>query len=256
MNSLNIIYQDLFLMVIDKPPGLIVTPTETDSSKTLSDILQNDYQIQVNRGGVVHRLDKNTSGLILVAKTESVLEKLQAQFQSRLVKKEYICLVHGSLEKEGVISEPIARNPLNREKFMVNIDGKEATTKYKPLKSLIMSPKKIEEIFEGFNKIQMRKLQTINYPRFTLVSCKPQTGRTHQIRVHLKYLGFPIVSDEKYGGRKIVRLDKRWCPRQFLHAQKIEFTHPETNKLISFEAALPADLENSLSLLEEVNKNN
>lgn len=236
-------------MVVDKPPGLVVTQTETSKALTLADILQKDYQIKVNRGGVVHRLDKDTSGLILVAKKQSILEKLQAQFQSRLVKKEYICLVHGILEKEGVITEPIARNPLNREKFTVISDGKEATTKYMPLKQLMLDDQKIDKIFEGFNKIQLRKLRTMNYELFTLISCMPQTGRTHQIRVHLKHLGFPIVSDEKYGGRKVVRLDKRWCPRQFLHAHKIEFTHPETNKLISFESKLPTDLQDVLNLL-------
>lgn len=249
MTSLDIIFQDQFLMIVNKPPGLIVTPTETDSNTTLSDILQKDYQIKINRGGIVHRLDKDTSGLILIAKNEQILESLQAQFKSRLVKKEYIALVHGFLEKDGVITEPITRNPKNREKFIVSFDGKPATTKYKPLKHLELSDKRIaEDIYPDFSKIQLRKLKTIRYFLFTLVLCQPQTGRTHQIRVHLKHLGFPIVSDEKYGGRKMVRLDKRWCPRQFLHAQKIEFTHPITSKLMSFEAPLPPDLQQTLNI--------
>ncbi len=239
-------------MVINKPPGLIVTPTETNSTTTLADILQKEYQINLDRGGIVHRLDKDTSGLILVAKTKEILETLQAQFQSRLVKKEYIALVHGFLEKEGIITESISRNPKNREKFMVSPDGKEAITKYQPLKHLELSNKHIvEDIYPDFSKIQIKKLYIMHYPLFTLVLCQPQTGRTHQIRVHLKHLGFPIISDQKYGGKKIVRLDKRWCPRQFLHAQKIEFTHPASSKLISFEAPLPSDLKKALSTLED-----
>lgn len=268
-NSLDVLFQDNFLLVINKAPGLIVTPSETDKSKTLADILKEDYSINLERGGIVHRLDKDTSGLIVVAKTIESLEALQAQFKARVVKKEYLCLVHGFLKEKGRVVGAIARNPGNREKFMV-VEGdptllksstprslrfeelhgvRDAVTEYEPLKMLKLTDDKLKEIFPDFNKIQFRKLQTMNYQLFTLVSCKPKTGRTHQIRVHLKYIGNPIVGDSKYGGRRVSRLDSKWCPRQFLHASKITFRHPGTNKMVEFESPLPGDLQKALSLL-------
>ena len=105
-------------------------------------------------------------------------------------------------------------------------------------------------MFDDLNKIQTRKLERSNYNQFTLVNCFPFTGRTHQIRVHLKHIGFPIVSDEKYGGRKTVRLDRRWCPRQFLHAAKLELNHPKTGERMEFESPLPEDLKMALNLLK------
>jgi 23S rRNA pseudouridine1911/1915/1917 synthase len=245
-----IIYQDDQILVIDKPPGLVVTPTETQHDITLSEILQKDFGINLDRGGIVHRLDKDTSGLMVVAKTQLSLEALQAQFKERVTKKGYIALVHGQMLKAQLVNAPIGRNPGDREKFTVLQDGKEAETEFEPVEQLTMNNEQLENIFPGFNKIQMRKLLTTHYPLFTLLKCYPKTGRTHQIRVHLKYINFPLVSDEKYGGRKVVRLDKRWCPRQFLHAYKLEFNHPATGKRVSFEAELPADLKDSLAFLK------
>ena len=107
-----------------------------------------------------------------------------------------------------------------------------------------------QSIFNDLNKIQTRKLERSQYGIFTLLRCYPQTGRTHQIRVHLKYIGFPIVGDGKYGGRKTGRLDHRWCPRQFLHAAKLEFNDPQTGERLSFESELPEDLQQVLKLLQ------
>ncbi|MDO8619433.1 MAG: hypothetical protein Q7R49_05855, partial [Candidatus Daviesbacteria bacterium] len=107
----------------------------------------------------------------------------------------------------------------------------------------------LQLIFNDFNKIQMRKLERQKYGEFTLLVCKPKTGRTHQIRVHLKYIGYPVVSDEKYGGRKTYRLDKRWCPRIFLHAAKIGFNHPKSGKWMELESPLPEDLKKALNQL-------
>lgn len=261
MTPLNIIYSDDYLMVLDKPPNLVVDPSNTQQEGTLAQILTTEYGITLDRGGIVHRLDKDTSGLIVVAKTQTALEGLQDQFKDRTVKKEYLTLVHGFLEKSIKVDGAIARHPVDREKFVVvgessrdfkHIEGKEATTVFEPKEFRVMSAEFRNEVFEGFNKVQMRKLDNMNYGQFTLVSCQPETGRTHQIRVHLKYINHPLVSDERYGGRKVVRLDKRWCPRQFLHACKLEIRHPVSGERMSFESPLPGDLNKVLSVLEQV----
>ena len=250
---LSVIYEDDQILVIDKSAGIVVTPADTIQDETISDTLINDFKINLDRGGVVHRLDKDTSGVLIVAKTQQVLEDLQAQFKERVVKKQYVTLVHGHLSLERVVKGSIARNPGDREKFIVLEDdtSREAETKFVPKKMLVMNEEILGKVFEGFNKIQLRKINNGRYQDFTLVDCFPLTGRTHQIRVHLKYAGFPIVADEKYGGRKTVRLDHRWCPRQFLHAAKLEINHPGTGERMSFESPLPEDLNHALSLLRE-----
>lgn len=248
MDGLNIVFQDEYLMVVDKPAGLVVTPAESHKEKTLAEILKDEYSIDIERSGIVHRLDKDTSGLILVAKTPESFENLQNQFRDRTVKKEYLALVHGKLEKEVVVKGAIARNPQDRERFVVMEEGREAETIFKPI-SNIQYP--ISNFQSEFNKIQMRKLERSNYGQFTLVRCIPKTGRTHQIRVHLKHLGFPIVGDTRYGGRKTVRLDHRFCKRQFLHAERIEFDHPKTGERMSFVTPIPSDLKEVLDLLEK-----
>lgn len=222
---LKIIYEDNDLMVLDKPPGLVVTEIP---------------------GMPAHRLDKDTSGVLLVAKTQEALENLQAQFKQREIKKQYLALVHGTILEGGKIKGAIGRNPGNREKFTVLADGKEAETEYEPLERLQFTGDRLQEIFSDFNKIQTRKLSTIHYNLFTLLRCYPKTGRTHQIRVHLKHIKFPIVSDDKYAGRKMNRLDHRWCPRMFLHAAKIGFKHPVSGKWMEAESKLPEDLEKAL----------
>ncbi len=253
---LKIVFEDPYIMVIDKPAGLVVTRSETQKGETIEDILVSKHGEKLERGGVVHRLDKDTSGLLIVAKTSASLESLQNQFKNRQVKKSYLALVHGELNEEGRIEGSIGRNPFNREKFSVFEtsvkEGKEAITEYQPLAKLKMSDDNLQKVFAGFNKIQMRRLGSMHYPLFTLLNCYPLTGRTHQIRVHLKYIGFPVVADEKYGGRKVVRLDKRWCPRQFLHAAKISFIHPAFGNEMTFESKLPEDLLAAQSLLEPV----
>lgn len=251
MPDLKIIHEDSDILVVDKPAGLVVTPADTIRDDTLSDILTEKFKITLDRGGVVHRLDKDTSGVLVVAKTQESLENLQSQFKERNVKKQYIALVHGDFKEEKTVSGAIARNPANREKFIVwDEDGKEAETKFVPVKHLELSQERLAEIFPDFSKIQYRKLNSSKYSLFTLLNCFPLTGRTHQIRVHLKHTGFPIVGDEKYGGRKTVRLDHRWCPRQFLHAFKLEFNHPATGERMVFESPLSEDLRKSLEMLE------
>ena len=253
MPTLSILYSDDFLMIVDKPAGLVVTPADSVKVETLSDILQDEYHIELDRGGVVHRLDKDTSGLLLVAKTQETLEQLQFQFKERMVKKEYLALSHGILKKEEIVSGSIERNPKNREKFIVSEEGKEAETKFIPEGEFKLTDEMMTDLFTSqFNKIQKRKLERTNYGVFTLIRCFPLTGRTHQIRVHLKHLGFPIVGDEKYAGRKTARLDGRWCKRQFLHAAKISFYHPISGNQLTFESPLAKDLELVLKNLERI----
>jgi len=238
-----VIFEDSSLLILDKPPGLVVDKSESQKTDTLEDWLPNNG---LDRGGIVHRLDKDTSGLMLVAKTKEALENLQAQFKDRLVKKQYLALVHGHIADSGRVEASIGRNPRNREKFSVLSDGKEAVTEYEPVENLQFTIYNLQKVFSDFNKIQMRKLSTIHYNLFTLLKCLPKTGRTHQIRVHLKHINSPIVSDEKYVGRKMYRLDKKWCPRLFLHAEKLAFHHPKSGEWMEFKTQLPEDLEKAL----------
>ncbi|MDP3973809.1 MAG: RluA family pseudouridine synthase [Candidatus Daviesbacteria bacterium] len=247
---MKIIFQDEFLMVIDKEAGLVVDRSNTQIGDTLEDILKKEYAIELERGGIVHRLDKDTSGVLLVAKTQEALENLQKQFKERKTKKEYVALVHGVSREAGKVEGNIGRNPKKREKFVVLEEGKEAVTEYSPEGNFQFSISNFQSIFNDLNKIQMRKLERMNYNQFTLLKCKPLTGRTHQIRVHLKYIGHPVVSDEKYVGRKIYRLDKRWCPRLFLHAERLGFYHPKSGEWMELEAKLPEDLMAALDKLQ------
>src|SRR3989338_1888175 len=247
-----IIFEDEDILIIDKPPNLVVDRSETQKEETLEDWLaDHSLKVKLDRMGIVHRLDKDTSGLLAVGKTQQAFDNLQAQFRERKTKKEYLALVHGLVEKGGRVEGAIERNPRNREKFAVLPTGKEAVTEYEPMERLQLAGNRLQDIFSDYNKIQMRRLGTLHYSLFTLVACRPLTGRTHQIRVHLKYIAHPIVADEKYVGRKMYRLDRRWCPRQFLHAKRLGFYHPRSRKWVEFESPLPADLKKSLGYLTE-----
>ncbi len=232
-----IIFEDDSLLILNKPSGWIVNEASTTknqpvlqkwiSQKVKSEI-SNDKEY---RNGIVHRLDKETSGLLIVAKTQEDFRNLQEQFKARVVEKTYTALVHGKVEpKEGVIKVPVGRLPWNRERFGVLPGGREAETEYKTVFSLQSS---------------------VVSEKYTLLKLKPKTGRTHQIRIHLKYLGYQIVSDEFYAGRKTARADRKWCPRLFLHASGIKFKHPKSNKEVSFESELSDDLHQALSGLKK-----
>ncbi len=253
MVDIKVIYQDDYILVLNKPSNLVVDPSDTYKEETLSDILQRDFHIQLFRGGIVHRLDKDTSGIILVAKTQEALDNLQSQFKLRAISKEYITLVHGSILEKGIVEGNIIRNSKNRERFIVTDEdeGKKAVTEYQPIGNFQFSIFNFQSIFNDYNKIQMRKLEKMKYNQFTLLRCFPKTGRTHQIRVHLKYINHSIVTDEKYVGRKTFRLDKRWCPRLFLHAAKIGFNHPVSGERMELESALPEDLSKVLTSFEQ-----
>jgi len=217
---LNIIYEDQYIIVIDKDAGMVVHPTLDHPDGTLVNALL--FHLKKHtlpesgenlRPGIVHRLDKGTSGLIVVAKDQEALGNLKNQFKERKVIKKYTALVTGRIEPtRGEINKPIERHPKNRKKFVVAESGKEATTFYS----------KIVDI-GGL---------------FSLIEAQPKTGRTHQIRVHLASIGHPVVGDKLYEGKM--------ASRMFLHASFIEFSHPYTKKTISFTSSLPKKLNEIL----------
>ena len=240
-----VIYEDEQLLVLDKPAGWIVNEAKTtQGQKVIQQWLQRKaYPLAKDRelrSGIVHRLDKETSGILVVAKTKQTFENLQEQFKKRLVRKSYSALVHGKVEpEEGSINVPLGRLPWNRERFGVLPGGREAETRYRVISNFQARSAKL-------------RLFPISNEKYSLLELIPKTGRTHQIRVHLKYLGHPIVSDDFYAGRKTARADRTWCPRLFLHASGIKFTHPTSNKPVSIDSELSADLQSSLKRLEKI----
>ena len=238
-----ILFEDNDILVIDKPAGMIVSRADTTKrvltvQEWAEQLTTNNEQLTTKgdlefaqRGGVVHRLDKETSGVLVLAKNEESFNKLKTQFKDRTVKKTYIALLHGELlPAEGEINVPIGRLPWNRIKFGFLPEGREAQTLYKVLSIKYFESKKIKE-------------------PLSLVEVYPQTGRTHQIRVHMRYVNHPVFADELYAGRKAGRADREILPRHFLHAAKISLNHPKTGEKIAFESPLPADLANFLAKL-------
>ncbi|OGM61330.1 hypothetical protein A3A52_03470 [Candidatus Woesebacteria bacterium RIFCSPLOWO2_01_FULL_39_14] len=219
------------------------------------------------RSGIVHRLDKETSGVLLVAKNKEAFENLQTQFKNRKVAKTYTALVHGEVDpKEGDVKVTVGRLPWNRERFGVLPGGREAVTGYKVRSYFGMRTEDGSQKSENEGRrrksevgLQNSDLKLLNQSSnfnpqtsYTLLELFPKTGRTHQIRIHLKHLGYPVVSDEFYAGRKTARSDRKWCPRLFLHAAKITISHPKTKKSVSFASALPRELSNVLASLEKL----
>lgn len=232
---IEIIHEDETLVVVNKPAGLVVHPAAGIHSGTLANALAYHFQQLPNatsvRPGIVHRLDRDTSGLMVVAKTEAALENLSDQFRARSVYKSYVALVHGRVTSDsGRIDQPLARDPSNRTRMAVVRGGRSALSIYRVKRS--------------FN-------------RFTLLDVKLETGRTHQIRVHLAWLKHPVVGDETYGGGRDntiqnpkLKSQVRSLGRQFLHAEKLAFTHPTTGERVQFQSPLPAELANLLSEIE------
>ncbi|MFH1971514.1 MAG: RluA family pseudouridine synthase [Patescibacteria group bacterium] len=229
----DIVFEDEYLLILDKPSGWIVNSAVTTKEQP---VIQNwlrdnfDYKISKDdnlRSGIVHRTDKETSGLLIVAKTESTFRELQRQFKQREVEKTYITLVHGKVSpKEGTIEVPVGRLPWRRDRFGIVAGGRDSKTDYKVI-----------DLFKKGNDY------------YSLLECFPKTGRTHQIRIHMKHINHAIVSDYFYAGRKTSRNDREWCPRLFLHAKNISFTHPVHNKKIKFELPLSNDLNKALKSL-------
>jgi 23S rRNA pseudouridine1911/1915/1917 synthase len=234
---IEIVYEDEDLVVVNKPAGMVVHPAAGIESGTLANALAFHFEKLsltggATRPGIVHRLDKGTSGLLVVAKTEKAHEDLADQFRARAVFKSYVALVHGRTEQaHGVIDQPIARDPHNRTRMAVVRSGRPALSVYH-----------VREYFE----------------RFTLIGVQLKTGRTHQIRVHLAWLKHPVIGDETYGSGRdktvadpIIRSKIAHLNRQFLHAETLRFRHPQTKEELSFSAELPAELR---ALLDAIKK--
>lgn len=233
--KLNIVYEDKYLSVVSKDAGILTHPTPRSSSHTMVNALLYRYKNLSNisgkdRAGIVHRLDKNTSGLLIVARDDETHRLLSDMFKARLIKKTYSALVWGSFsEKKGEIVLPVGRSGLDRKKMSISIDrGRDAVTKFEVK----------EELGDS-----------------ALLDIHPETGRTHQIRVHLSYIGHPVLGDEIYGTRKSQKLAKDLeLTRQFLHAKKLVFTHPVTQKPLKIEDELSADLLKCLKTLRRRKK--
>lgn len=255
--KLNIIFENDQILVIDKPSGLVVNKSETIIWETLQDILSEYFQLSDlgvgDRAGIVHRLDRETSGILVVAKTESAFSNLQEQFRNRQVIKEYIALVHGKVDEDkGNINARIGRIGKFGKFGIVDkryIAGRETQTGYKVVDRFKMKDKE-------FNKLILADLSKarVDYLKshglfFTLLKVLPKTGRTHQIRVALKSISHPVVSDLIYTPSKLLKFDLGWCPRLFLHSAKLSFADPVTKKRVSFDSALPKDLKSALSFL-------
>jgi 23S rRNA pseudouridine1911/1915/1917 synthase len=238
---IDVVYEDDDLLVVNKAPGMVVHPGHGNYSGTLINALlfhfDNLPNNSSNRPGLVHRIDKDTSGLLVVAKTEKAMAYLSAQFKAKTSEREYVALVWGNVElEEGTIESNIGRHPKNRLQNTVYFGdeadkGKPAITHYKVL-------------------------QRLGY--VTLLACRLETGRTHQIRVHMKHIGHTLFNDERYGGERILKgttftkykqfVDNcfKTLPRQALHAKTLGFVHPTTGKTMSFTTEIPQDMQSCI----------
>ncbi len=222
---LDVVFEDPVLLVIDKPVGLVVHPGSGNRHGTLLNaLLHRAPQVaELPRAGIVHRLDKDTSGLLVVAKTLMSHTDLVRQLQARTVKREYLALVYGEVDHGGTVNAPLARDPHNRVKRTVHSMGKEAVTHY--------------EVVERF-------------PGITLLRCKLETGRTHQIRVHMQHIGHPLVGESVYSASRRNH-HKIPFPRQALHAERLGLIHPVTQEFMQWECPLPPDFTSLLHALRE-----
>lgn len=242
-----IIYEDGYFYILDKPSGVVVNRADSVKGETVQDWVERKSQISsrlnrdkiqideenrdfFERSGIVHRLDKETSGLLIIAKNPQSFVVLQSLFKERKIHKQYIALVHGKVTpQQADISASVGRLPWNRERFGVLAGGKQAHTSYYVLNYYT----------DGVNF-------------YTYLYLTPTTGRTHQIRIHLKYIGHPIVSDKFYVGRKTFRADSTFCSRLFLHAIKLQFVHPFTPQNMEIESKLPDALNTVLNHLRMI----
>ncbi len=270
--KIKILHEDQDLLVINKDAGVVVNRAETTPEPTIQDWLAErqqaddmvkDWQELVpadfddsygspeeifqERAGLVHRLDKDTSGVLILAKNPGALAFLLKEFKERRTQKKYVCLTHGNFRvPEGTISAPIERAKVDRQRMAVGSLGRPAETQYQVQAFYTGFRDGVET--ELFDKKQQRQLSI--YQGFSLVHCWPKTGRTHQIRVHMKHWEHPLVSDGKYTGKKRAKLDKVWCPRHFLHAEELNLTHPRSKDEVTFTAPLTLDLQKVLDLLK------
>lgn len=232
--SLNIVHEDADLMVINKPSDFVVHPGAGNSRGTLMNALLHhcDQLSAVPRAGIVHRLDKDTTGLLVVAKTLESQTHLTRQLQEKSIRRIYEALVYGTIQRGGEVTAPVGRHPVQRTKMAVREGGREARTAYEIIKV---------------------------YPEHTHLRLQLDTGRTHQIRVHLQHIRHPIVGDPTYGGTfrqpgkgtNELSICIKSFPRQALHARQLSFIHPSRDELVSFEASLPDDFQVLIQTLDE-----
>ncbi len=225
---LAVVFEDADILVIDKPAGLVVHPGSGNWSGTLLNALLRHAPALagVPRAGIVHRLDKDTSGLLVVAKTIPAQIDLVRQLQARSVTREYVAIVHGAVARDGMVEAPIGRHPVHRTRMAVVARGKPAKTYYFPI-----------DHGEGWSRLR----------------CRLETGRTHQIRVHLNSIGHPLIGDPVYGNaqrKAILPATALNFPRQALHAARLALIHPGTGGALVWEAALPADIAELIDILK------
>jgi len=224
---MDVVYEDSDILVINKPPSLVID--RDHKPRELENYL------------VVHRLDKDTSGLLVLAKTPTAAENLKKQFKERKIKKGYWALVHGRPKHlSGVIEAAVGRNPKETKKFAVVENGRRSVTKWK---------------MEDGTCLPARQGWKIEDEDLSLLNVETLTGRTHQIRVHLKSIGHSVVGDKLYASRRQQKGDAKFCPRQFLHAYRLGFEHPRTAEWLRFEVDLPQDLKNVLGRIKEQKAN-
>jgi 23S rRNA pseudouridine1911/1915/1917 synthase len=277
------LYEDQNLLIINKPSNLVVNRATTVKEATVQDwfieylgakyftdefwqqnlatyqdLIPSNFNpefgqplaIWQERLGIVHRLDKNTSGVLLLAKNPGALVNLLAQFKNRQTQKTYLALVHGKfIEKSGHIVAPMSRSVHNRLKFAVNSEGRVAITDYQVEKEFVNLNEELINFLVQKSRLKIKKVRELYQDGFSLLKLEPKTGRTHQIRVHMSTMQHPIVGDQLYAGKKRIRLDNFWCSRHFLHALSLEFTHPKTSKKMLIEALLADDLKQVLDLV-------
>lgn len=225
---LDIVYEDDDVLVVNKPQGMVVHPAPGHPDHTLVNALMYHSPLSTINGefrpGIVHRIDKDTSGLLMVAKNDRAHRSLAAQLKAKTNLREYVALVHGVIKEEtGTVNAPLGRSPKDRKKQAVVANGRAAVTHFKVLK---------------------------RYQHYTLISCRLETGRTHQIRVHLQSIGHPLVGDPLYGPKKTIK-----GHGQFLHAKLLGFKHPVTGEQLTFEAPLPPIFEATLAKLDKTDLN-
>jgi len=244
--NLDIVYEDKDILLINKPKGMVVHPGAGNFENTLANALAYKYKSNLSdvngklRPGIVHRIDKNTSGLLVVAKNNLAHSNLGNQFNKHSIKRKYQCLIWGVIRPlKGKIETLITRNKKNRQLMSTSeIFGKKAITNYKTIK------------IYNFKDI----------PKISLVECELETGRTHQIRVHLKHMGSSILGDRQYGkkNQKFKKINKSFLDKlnslegQLLHAQTLEFNHPTKNERVAYKSNLPKDFKNVLDFLEKL----
>jgi len=225
--TLDVVYEDDCLLVIDKPAGLVVHPGSGNWSGTmLNALLAHAPRLaDLPRAGIVHRLDKDTSGLLVVAKTSTAQTDLVRQLQARTMGREYLAIVHGDVARAGTIDAPVGRHPVARTRMAVVARGRPAATHYRPLE---------------------------HRAQWSYLRCRLETGRTHQIRVHLSSIGHPLIGDPVYGNKRLTLAlpePVRGFARQALHAAQLNLVHPQSRRPIGWGSQLPADMRRLLEAL-------